>query len=426
MTRSHLLFFPALLCACATFSAAQTYQPKTVQFKGDPEYSTAELLAASGLKKGAAYTVAQMNEHTKLLMDSGVFQDISFTFNGQDLVYQIIPATVMFPPRLENLTLSGGKELDDRLRARFPLYHGKVPMEGSLLDGVRSELEDELKAKGIQATLLTAPYTDMKLGKNTAMSFTITAPEMRIGEIQLEGASPDLAAKARLAVAKVIGSTYSDDGSVSQLETSLTNFYGEQGYLQASVHAAPLATAVTDAQGVHIPFAVTVSEGTQYKLAGVQLAPDLVVTQAAFDKQSGLRAGEVVSLEKLRGNWEFLTRQYHNKGCMKARVLPTAAFDHAQSTVSYSVTAEPGPVYTMGTLKILNVSDDVRDAIIAAWKVPSGSVFNEGAIRGITATHGVNPALERLFSAVNLSYTMRIHDDVRTVDVDLTLEKRHP
>jgi outer membrane protein assembly factor BamA len=185
MSRHLLTVFALLLCAFASFSTAQTYQPKTIQFKGDPEYTAAELLAVSGLKNGVAYTVAQMNEHTKLLMDSGVFQDISFTFNGQDLVYQIIPATVMFPPRLENLTLPQGKELDDKLRARFPLYHGKIPTEGSLLDDIRKEFEDELKAKGIQATILAAPYTDLKLGKITAIGFTITNPEMRVGEIQL-------------------------------------------------------------------------------------------------------------------------------------------------------------------------------------------------------------------------------------------------
>ena len=423
MTRSRLLFLSIVpLLACA--ATAQTFQPKTVQFKGDPEYSTAELLAASGLKTGTAYTVAEMNEHTKLLMDSGVFQDISFTFNGQDLVYQIIPATVLFPPRLENLTLPGGKALDDRLHALFPLYHGKVPTEGSLLDGIRLELQDELKAKGIQATILAAPYTDMKLGKITAISFTITNPEMRIGEIQLDGASADLATKARLAMAKAIGSTYSDEGSVSQLETSLTNFYGERGYLQASIHATPLPNVVIDAQGAHIPFAITVSEGTQYKFAGVQLSPDLVITQAAFDKQSGLHPGDVVSLERLRGNWEFLTHQYRNKGYMKARILPVATFDTTQGTVSYTVTAEPGPVYTMGTLKILNVSDDLRDAMVAAWKVPSGAVFNEGATRSLLAARDSNPTLARAFAGVSLFYTTRLHDDIRTVDVDITLERK--
>jgi outer membrane protein assembly factor BamA len=191
-----------------------------------------------------------------------------------------------------------------------------------------------------------------------------------------------------------------------------------------SVHAMP-GPAVADADGVHIPITVTVSEGAQYKLAGVKLTPDLVVTQAAFDKQSDLHNGDVVSLEKLRGNWKFLVRQYHNKGYMQARVLPSPALDHAQGTVIYTVTAEPGPVYTMGKLRVENVSDDLRAAIVAAWTVPAGAAFNEGAIVGMTATHEVNPALERVFATTNLSYSLNLHDDVRTVDVDLRLERKH-
>lgn len=157
----------------------------------------------------------------------------------------------------------------------------------------------------------------------------------------------------------------------------------------------------------------------------MQLSPDLIVTQANFDKQSGLRTGEVVSLQKLRENWRFITRKYHDKGYMKVEIHPVATFDHTQGVVSYTVTAEPGPVYTMGTLKILNVSDDLRNAIVAAWKVPSGSVYNEGAIRGFLATHDVNPALERVFASVNAFYTERVNDGARTIDVDLTLEKKH-
>jgi len=423
MIRTSLLILPALLLVCV-LAPAQSFQPKTIQFKGDAEYSDAELMAAAGLKKGVVLSAAEMNTHSKALMDSGLFENITYTFNGQDLVYQLIPFTMLYSLRLENLPFTDDKELEARLRAHLPLYHGEVPAEGGLLDAVRKELEDELTAKGIQATILAAPYTDMKTGKVSVMSFTITSPAVRIGEIQLDGASADLATKARLAAAKLVGSAYSTDGSVSQLETALGNFYGEQGYLDLSVHAVP-GTAIVGTDGMHIPFTVTLTEGPQYKLAGVQLAPDLIVTQAAFDKQSGLHAGDVVSLEKLRGNWAFLTRQYHNKGYMRVRVVPSVALDHAQGTASYTVTAEPGPVYTMGQFKVENVSEDLRAAIVAAWKVPAGASFNEGAILSLTATHDVNPALERVFASANLSYSLNLHDDARTVDVDLRLERKH-
>ncbi|HUH64074.1 MAG TPA: hypothetical protein VLZ50_13805, partial [Terracidiphilus sp.] len=73
---------------------------------------------------------------------------------------------------------------------------------------------------------------------------------------------------------------------------------------------------------------------------------------------------------------------------------------------------------------IENVSDQLRAAILAAWKMPPGSIFNEGGIIGFFATHEVNPALERVFATVDVKYTLHPNDEARTVDVDLRLERR--
>lgn len=48
----------AVLCgilaiALVQTAASQQFKPKTIQFKGDPEYTDAELLAAAGLKPGS-------------------------------------------------------------------------------------------------------------------------------------------------------------------------------------------------------------------------------------------------------------------------------------------------------------------------------------------------------------------------------------
>jgi len=73
---------------------------KSIQFKGDPEYSDQELLAAAGLKKGAVLTSAEMNDHSKQLMEHGVFDTLTFKFDGQDLVYSLVPSAhhVPHPP----------------------------------------------------------------------------------------------------------------------------------------------------------------------------------------------------------------------------------------------------------------------------------------------------------------------------------------
>ena len=62
--------------------AGQKFQPKSIQFKGDSEYSDQELMQAAGLKQGAILTNAEMNEHSQRLMDSGVLNGLTFKFDG--------------------------------------------------------------------------------------------------------------------------------------------------------------------------------------------------------------------------------------------------------------------------------------------------------------------------------------------------------
>jgi len=419
-----LLFSLALLCA-AMPASAQKFQPKSIQFKGDPEYSDKELLAAANLKLGTVYTSAEMNDHSKLLMDSGVFQNLTYKFDGVDLTYSLIPAPNLYAVRLENLPLAAGPELDAKLHDRFPLYHGKVPAEGGLLESVRGALEDLLAAQGIKATITPTPYTDMATHKVSAMSFAITDPPVLIGDLRLDPASPALEPKAQEILSKQSGSAYALDGSSNQIETNLSNFYRDKGYLEVTVKALPQLTPVVAPDAVRIPFTVSFTPGPLYKVSAVKLAPGLLVTQADFDHQSGIHPGDLADHVRITENWQYVARQYHNKGYMKAVVKATQSLDHAQGTVSYAVNVDPGPVYAMGTLHIDNVSDELRNTMLAAWKMPQGSVFNESVILSFLAVDPtVNPTLARVFASVKRNYSLTLNDETHTVDLIIKLEKR--
>ncbi|MGA2649870.1 MAG: POTRA domain-containing protein [Terracidiphilus sp.] len=404
-------------------AAAQKFLPKTIQFKGASDYSDQELLAASGLKKGAVLTADEIKAAFQRLMDTGVFENIVYKFDGQDLVYTFNLAT-LYSVRLENLPLTPGADLDAKLHRRFPLYHGKVPNEGGLLDNVRQALEEMLAAQGIKATVSTTQGGGAAAFKVAAISFSIAAPPVLVGDIHLDPSSPPLDPKANEILAHQTGSPYDIVGSPSQLTTYLGNFYHDQGYLEAAINATPQGAPVITPEAVRIPFLLSVTPGPLYKLTSIQLAPDVLVSQADFDHQSHLHPGDIADGQHVTANWQYVSRQYHNKGYMKAAVHPVPTFDRVQGTVSFAVTVEPGPVYNMGALRIDNVSDALRTQMLAAWKMPAGAVFNEGAILGFFATHGVNPALERVFSTVNYKYNLALNDDAHTVDVVLRLEKR--
>lgn len=425
--RSRVLFalFWYIGVVSALPAAAQQSQPKAIQFKGVPEYAEKDLLAASGLQPGVMLSADDMNAHMKRLADTGLFEQVGYNFDGANLIVNLTPSPQLYSVKLANIPLAPQTDLDSVLQSRLPLYRGKVPSEGGLLESVRGALEQMLAAQGIKATVVAAPYTDDKLHKVTAMTFDETSPPVAIGEIAADASSTPLDPKATALIEKLSGTAYDVEGSPSEIETNLDNYYQDQGYLEAQAHAARQGAAVVAADGVKVPFTVSVTLGALYKITAVQLAPGTLVTQADFDKQSHIHPGDVADGERVRENWHYLARQYHNRGYIEARIHVTPSFDRAQGTVSYAVSADAGPQFMMGTLTIENVTDDLRGAMYSAWKMPQGAVFNEGAILGFFATNGVNPKLEQMFKTSDIKYTLKQNEDNHTVDVVLRLEKKH-
>ena len=413
----------ALICAALPI-AGQSIQPQSIRFAGTSEYSDADLLSAADLKPGVDLTYEEINIRAQKLIDSGVFSAVAFKFDGQDLTFQLTPASGLVPVRLQNLPIAGGKALDQKLHAQFPLYHGLVPEQGGLTESVRGALEEMLAAQGIKATVAAMPVRNRSTDKAEGVNFSITAPTVVVGEIRTEGTIVMLDPKASAILARFPGTPYDAEESIHQIETDLGAYYKDQGYLEPAIHANAGVKAVLSSNAIRVPLRVSILPGAQFKLSGVQLAPGLLVTQAEFDHQSGVHIGDFADDSSLRQNWKFIEHQYHNRGYIKAKVEPSPTVDHAGKTVSYVISVDPGPVYTMGALTIDNVTDELRAAILAAWKMSAGSIFNEDSILSFFATHGVNPALEQVFSGVNCRYFMHPNDNTHVVDLTLVLEQK--
>jgi outer membrane protein assembly factor BamA len=421
--RNSASLLTAAFVVFAALGSAQEYQPRSIEFKGAPEYSDQELLTAAQLKPGISLSVDAMKDHARILLDTGVFDNITFQFTGVDLRYQLTPSKTLSTVHLTNMPLAAGKDLDAKIHDRVPLYHGKVPAASGLMEQVRAAFEQILAAQGIKATVQAVATAGTAPGAAGTVNFSIASPPVVVGEIHLDTKSPALDPGADQILKKLAGQPYDLDGSQSQIATYLSNYYHDKGYVEAHVESTPLAANST-ADAIQIPFKVSLAPGMQYHLGEIRFAPDLVASHADFDRQSAIHYGDTAAGQRLTDDWQYIARQYHNHGYMQASVHPAPTFDRFKATVSYDVTADPGPVYTMGKLTVQGVTDELRAAILAKWPVPAGAVFNEGAVRGFFATHGVNPELERVFAAVNTNYTQQLNDEAHTVDVTVRLEKK--
>ena len=433
MRRSLLL--AAALCALLIprVLPAQSFTPRTIEFTGAPAIPTADLLAASQLQPGRPITMDQLRAHVQLLIDSGLFDDLHYNINGPALVIALTPSTQVFPARFVNLPIPAGPALDAQLHAQFPLYHGRVPADGSLLTGIRTALEQILSAHGLQATIRAVPFTDPKAQAITAMDFSVYIPDVLIGPIHIDApaATPEIAAGLQAIASQLQGQPYDRIGSPDLIRTSLLVYYRDRGFLDCAVQPTlqPAVEVAIDqvAHAIRVPVAVSVQPGPLYHVASIQLAPGLAVTQAAFDTASTLRPGDPADLTRIRPALDFITRQYRDTGHVRAQVSLTPSIDRAHATVAYTIAVDPGPVYNMGRLAIENVSGTLRGEMLAAWKMPAGAVFNESAImaffsdRKLSSDRKLNDDLLRTFATVNPKYILHIDDTTKTVSVDLIL-----
>ena len=422
--------FPA--CALAVFlvgvlpAPAQKFLPKSIQFKGQSEYSDQELLAAADLKPGVVLTAAEMNGHSKLLLDSGVFDGVSYKFDGQDLIYQLTLSPQLFVVRLENLPLASGAPLDAKIHERLPLYHGKVPADGGLLKSMIQFFEQQLMAEGIQADVTATPSGAMGSRQVTSMTFSIASPPVLVGSIQLQGVSATMGAKVGRLAESSAGAPFDTDNTAANLEHAFASFYADEGYAAVKVKAVRSGDPVITASSVAIPFSVSVEEGHIYKLGAIHLPSDSLVTAAEVEKLRTPLPGSASQGASTRLIWLTISSRYKSKGYLDCAVTPHAELDEAAGVVNYTVEIKPGPVYHLGLLKFENVSDDMRKLLMRYWQMLPGDPFDEGYVANfLLSAQKADPVLQRSLAGVKSTFDVHADPTTHEVNCVIRLERVH-
>ncbi|HEU5350966.1 MAG TPA: hypothetical protein VFU55_05175 [Terracidiphilus sp.] len=423
--RKYLYFFGALVLPWVALGArGQQFQPKSIQFKGDPEYSHAEMMDAAGLKDGQVLTYAEMNDCSKKLMATGMFASLYFKFDGQDLVFQVTPAAEVFPVRLVNLPLTPGADLDAKLHAALPLYHGKVPAEGGLNEQVRAALEQMLTAEGLKATVTATPGSNLGSSAANWIGYSIQSPAVQPVMTGLDGVSAPMTDGVAQVVKEVEKDGYDTNATAHNLEQAVALFYQDRGYPGVKVVAARAGAPQVTAEAVQVPFRVTVQEGKLYKLGTVTVPADSPVTEADAEKLLSNKGMHLQQGTRLRGLLQTVKIGYATKGYLDCKVALKPAYDDASDTVNYTITAVPGPVSHLAFVKFANVGDNLRKVLMRNWTMMPGDVFNEpfaaDYLLHLTAT---DPRLGRALAG--WAEKMTTTEDPATHDVNVVIELVH-
>lgn len=418
-----------LLAALTVFAAvrpatAQKFVPKAIHFEGAPDYSNQELMDAAGLKKGVVLDFAEMGDHSKQLLATGVFATVAFKFDGLYLTFMLTPSPDLYPVQIQNLPLVPGKDLDEKLHAQIPLYHGKVPADGGLQESVRAALQQMLVAQGLNATVVATVSANPASRKVNAVVYSITSPPVMVGIQHIDGVSDALRAPLQHLLDQVTKSQFDTKESAGNLESAVEMFYQDLGYAAAKATAVRSGDAEASAHSVVVPFSITVREGRVYKIGTVHLPPGTPVTQDDIDKTLAPHPGGAPDGVRLRTLWAEIASAYKAKGQLDCKVTPHPSFDDASAVVNYTVDVDPGPVYHLGFVKFDNVSDAMRTLLIKNWQMMPGDAFDEGYVASfITKAQQQDPVLQRSLAGVKTTFDATADPQTHNVNVVIHLAR---
>jgi outer membrane protein assembly factor BamA len=415
------LFAALLLVSFSPFSAAAPRKAparkapaSAIRFQGAPQYAQDELLTAAGFKPGARLTTAEIKARARQLNDTGLFSAVKFTSSGRGLVFTLAPTTDLYSPRLDNLPLAPGKDLDDLLHQRLPLYRGQLPASGSIVDQACAALQDALAAKGIKATVKAALTSGLGPKKITALNFSIASPAVKIGPLQLTGVSAAMQGKVASLTAGQAGAPFDTENTAPGLEHAFLDLYQDQGYLAATVSVAqldlPTVPPTVSTDSIDIPFRITVREGAVYKLGAIRYPADAPVPRAAIDKLlARYPAGSGRPLDLFLA---ALRDAFHARGYLDCTASAQPVFNEATHTADYTLTIAPGPAYQLAAISFDGAPDAMLPRLQRAWPLAPGAVFDESYASGFAAQAGKkDKALAKWLLTVLVSYDVKTAPD---------------
>ncbi len=252
---------------------------------GSKRFSSPDIAASSGLQLGFIAVDEDFKKAARRLAETGAFTDVAYTFSysseGTKLELQVTDAAKFFPAHFEDFVWFSDAELQKRLHERLPLFHGDLPVSGSLPDLVSDVLQAMLVENNIPGLVRYLRPSD-RGGPTSLFIYSVTGVLIRVHNIEFSGAGADEVPLLEAAAKKLPDHEYTRTGLASFAQRELLPVYHTHGFLKAAF-GTPTPKVVNLAPGdpslenhpdvpneafVDVTFPVT--PGPQYKISALE------------------------------------------------------------------------------------------------------------------------------------------------------------
>ncbi len=392
-SRVRLLLSFLLLCLSAAAQISGGVQPPSnyklieVKVTGSKRFTHQEVATASGLPVGTICHEEDFKKAARQLGETGAFGAINFTYTyssaGTRLEFQVTDAAKFVPAHFADFVWFTDEELQQKLRARVPLFNGELPANGRLPDQVSDVLQALLVENSIPGIVQYA-RTNGKDERLQSIDYSVAGVSIRIRHAEFPGAAEAELPLLQATAEKLSDREYSRDYMSNFVEHSVLPLYHERGYLKAScgtaqpkvVKLAPADSTDNKQPPTYVDITFPVTPGIQYKVTQWDWSGNQAIPKDQLDPFLHAKAGQPANTVQLANDLRQVQTLYGSRGYILAEIKVNAEFDDIAATVFYHLIVHEDSLYYMGDLEFRGIDNSLTARLRAAWKLRPGDVYD--------------------------------------------------
>lgn len=378
-----LRFLPFLLLCAVT--SAQTagkaqisYKLLSIHVRGLEHFTESQIVEASGLRLGQFAGEEEFKQAARKLGDTGLFTQLNYSYKysteGCELELQVAENSRLIPILFDNFVWFSDDELLGMLRARVPLFEGKVPGEGHLTDQIADTLSsilEEHKIAGRVEYMASGPLN----GGIDSYDYKLSMHAVVVRNMDFPGAAPEEITALQAAAKPLSGQDYLRTKMRAQEKFNFLPVYHARGFLKAEFAEVQAKVAQDGAQTL-VDVSFQVSPGLKYKLTEVKFTGNSIFPAAKLRDLIHLKSGEPANSVQLADDLSQLHKLYGTKGYLFAHVDAMPTMDDGAATVAYQLNVVEDELYRMGELTIDGIPPENAKKMLEQWQMKKGDPYD--------------------------------------------------